>query len=255
MISLTTLTSGSAGAGSPATTASVSPGSDKLIQVTVTLRSTATPITSSNNVTVTGNGLTYVLISEVIENSRLISVFRAMGASPTTGALSLAYAGDGTVLAWTWEVNEWSGVVTTGTNGSGAVGTSATDLTGSGSTLGITITGTPATGDVTFAVLMTEDDSASLTPAAGWADITHITSSDTQHYSVYDVDQDLTESWTWTPSTKSAAVVGFIIIAGSGGPSAAVTGTGATGLTETLVRTDGTKVITVTLTGATLISN
>lgn len=219
-VSPTLLTSGSAGAGTPASSASITPPGSQLIEIDVELRA-STNILTANNVTVTGCGLTWVQVSEVVINDRMIAVFRAMGASPSTGALSLAYGGTGTVLSWTWATRSWTGVDTSGTNGSGAVGTPGTASTGSGSTLGVTIPGTPATGDVTFAVIMTEDDSLTLTQAAPFLSINHVTGSDTQEMAVWDSGQDQTESWTWTPSTKVAAIIGFIIKAAAGGGATA----------------------------------
>lgn len=99
------------------TTASITPSANKLILAAITTRhSTACEVP-----TVAGNGLTWVKVADQPDAAgRMTSVWRAMGASPTTGTVTFTHATNhqGAV----WSVCEISGVDLTGTNGSGAIG-------------------------------------------------------------------------------------------------------------------------------------
>src|SRR3990167_6411072 len=100
-------------------TASISPGANRLILAFVfgfrTITADATP-------TLSGNGLTWVNADHrglgcSNENS---TIFRAMGASPSAGAVTIDY-GANTHDACVWSIMEFDGVDTSGTNGSCAV--------------------------------------------------------------------------------------------------------------------------------------
>lgn len=108
-----------------AVTASQTPAANKLQLLRVSSRTgiTADP----NQPTATGNGLTWVVdtngsvVFDTTSSSRKrITVFRAMGASPTTGAVTIDFGGQNqTDVEWT--LDEVTGMDTSGTNGSGAI--------------------------------------------------------------------------------------------------------------------------------------
>lgn len=100
-------------------TASVSPTANALICVLYLARKgTGNPATP----TITGNGFTY---TEVLTNSTSplnfndVALFRALGASPTSGAITINFGE--TMTSCIWFVFEITGVDTSGTNGSGAI--------------------------------------------------------------------------------------------------------------------------------------
>ena len=101
-------------------TASVSPGANRLILVAVD----CTPDSGAAAPTVTGNGLTYVLIDGGEYGGpgagRDVWLFRAMGASPSAGAITINF-GAVSQASINWSVDEFDGVDTSGTNGSGAI--------------------------------------------------------------------------------------------------------------------------------------
>ena len=120
-------------------TTSFTPASNALILATVRFQLTAgTPATPI----LTGNGLTWVEVagvnfSTIATPLKRISVFRALGASPTTGPLTIniGRASQGNAG---WVVEQFTGVDTSGTNGSGAIvqsGTNASDTSASSITL------------------------------------------------------------------------------------------------------------------------
>lgn len=142
-ISATNLTSGSDTDGnSTASTASVSPSSNKLQLLSVSSRTgiTADP----NQPTATGNGLTWVVVNSIVYDTtsssrRRITVLRAMGASPSSGAIAIDFGGQNQT-AVDWVLDEYTGMDTSGTNGSGAIVQSATNKDESGTATSLTVT-------------------------------------------------------------------------------------------------------------------
>lgn len=122
-ITAANLTEGSYGtAGTTFTTASISPSSNKLVLLSFTARNGAStdPTISS----ISGNGLTWELVNYANWDSdstsrRTTFVYRSMGASPSTGTITVTFGESNTNFAWS--VDEFSNVDTSGTNGSGAV--------------------------------------------------------------------------------------------------------------------------------------
>jgi len=104
-VSVTNLTTGTDTDGnSSASTASVSPSANKLELLTV---SSMTNISADpNQPTISGNGLTWVAVSSTIYDTtsssrRRVTLFRASGQGPTTGALSISFGGQNqTDVAW-----------------------------------------------------------------------------------------------------------------------------------------------------------
>jgi hypothetical protein len=121
-------------------TASVSPGANDLILLTVGSRSAAT----NNTPTATGAGMTWTLVLSQINalNTNRVTVFRALAASPGSGAVTIDFAGQ-SQTACLWSIDDFSGTDTSGTNGAGAIVQS----------LGGLITGTQTGMTVTLAAL------------------------------------------------------------------------------------------------------
>lgn len=114
---------------STAATASVTPGSNKLSLLTVSSRTAIS--TDPNQPTATGNGLTWVVVNSIVwdttsSSRKRITVLRAMGASPSAGAVSIDFAAQNQTDV-VWSVDEFDGIDTSGTNGSGAIVQSATN--------------------------------------------------------------------------------------------------------------------------------
>lgn len=127
---------------SSSTTASFTPSANKLQFLTVGSRTgiTADP----NQPTVTGDGLTWVVVNSVVYDTtsasrRRQTVFRALGASPSTGSLTIDFGGQNQTDV-VWILDEASGMDTTGTNGSGAVVQSVTNKDETGTATSLTVT-------------------------------------------------------------------------------------------------------------------
>lgn len=123
-VTISHLTSGvDSDSGTSSTTASISPTANRLILVAISQRTGITE--NPNEPTLSGNGLTWVKIRSIITDSsgssrRRLSLFRSLGASPSSGAITIDCGGQSN-SGVIWIVDEFAGVDTSGTNGSGAV--------------------------------------------------------------------------------------------------------------------------------------
>lgn len=100
------------------------PGSNELVLIAIVQRNeTITP-------TLSGNGLTFVSVIDVEDNQGQVGVhvFRALGASPSTGAITVTLTANVTPAYAI--AARFSGVDTSGTNGSGAIEVTASATTG-----------------------------------------------------------------------------------------------------------------------------
>ncbi|MEK9137182.1 MAG: hypothetical protein AAB393_08670, partial [Bacteroidota bacterium] len=138
-VSATNLTSGGSAnaAQSSYSTASITPSANKLILLAVAYYTDGAGATISS---VTGNGLTWVQVASTsfISNYYKLYLFRAMGSSPSTGAVTINFSVSDiyTVAA---AVNEFGTVETSGTNGSGAIVQSATYTSDGTTSLTVTL--------------------------------------------------------------------------------------------------------------------
>ena len=139
----TSLTTGNdTDGGSGATTSSVSPTGNNLLLLTVVSRTAIS--TDPNEPTATGNGLTWVVEKSVVYDAtsstrRRVTVFRTMGASPSSGAITIDFGGQAQTDVL-WSLDQVSGVDTSGTNGSGAVVQSVSNFDNSATTNTVTVT-------------------------------------------------------------------------------------------------------------------
>lgn len=126
----TVLTSGSSTTdGSSIATASVSPTANRVVYAAIVHQ-----VASVTTPTLTGAGMTWVQEeTTTFATSRRITVFRALSASPGSGALTFDFGGQ-SQASFVWSVVECSGVDTSGANGAGATIQSVAAVTASGST-------------------------------------------------------------------------------------------------------------------------
>jgi len=139
------LTANGSAAASSFTTASITPSANGLVLALFQQR-----LASGATITIptaTGNNLTWVQIATIeyddlnapAGRTKRMTLFRAMGASPTTGAITFDLAGQSQSHA-AWSVDQWSGMDTSGTNGSGAIVQSVTSFNDTGTSTSLTVT-------------------------------------------------------------------------------------------------------------------
>lgn len=167
-IGLNLITSGTSGSSTTHNTASVTPTANALQLLYVETMADATTVTTVDG---SNNGLTWTLLARNgggdtgninWSGTKVVSLFRALTNSPSTGVSQFTHS-PASNSAWTWV--EFTGVDTTGTNGSGAAVQCAYNAVYGGQT-SITVT-LNAFGDVnnaTYGTFATEDSS---TPTVG----------------------------------------------------------------------------------------
>ena len=121
-------------AGASVSTSSVAPEAGQPIFAFVSTVLTGTP----NIPTCTGNGLTWVLVDTEILSTRRTTVFRALGANPSEGAITFDFGGQ-SQDSFLWSVIQVEGADTTGTAGSGALVQSASSSGATTSTITSTL--------------------------------------------------------------------------------------------------------------------
>lgn len=150
------------------TTASVTPGADRLI-----LLSVASEVSSGNvnEPTISGNGLTWVLVRstrEIGSSTQQVHLFRAIGGSPSSGAITIDFGGQ-TQLRCSWSVDEFDGVLTTG-GGADAIAQSVL-ASGSGVNMSATLASFAASSHRPYATWRHASNSQH-DPETGYTEIT-----------------------------------------------------------------------------------
>lgn len=203
------------------TTSSITPSADKLILISIASRSSggvgAAP-------TLTGNGLTWVNVTFVGDgNERAVSVFRAMGGSPSTGAITIDFGADGQSNC-SWSIYEFSGMDTSGTNGSGAIVQNPTNALGSaGTSISVTFSAAGATDNALYSATVISDNLA-MTEDTSWTELHEEQVNDgadshtlqTQLRNPHGSDTTGGSSWSASESER-AAIIGVEIKAAAGG--------------------------------------
>lgn len=106
-------------------TSSIQPSSSSLVLVSIHNRISAG---TAGTPTLTGNGLTYVLVNQTTGLNRASHLFRALGVSPTSSLVTISFSTQ-TQTEVTWVIDQITGTDTSGSNGSGAVVQSANGST------------------------------------------------------------------------------------------------------------------------------
>ena len=134
-------------------TASITPTADRLVLAAVLSKKASAPDTP----TLSGNGLTWVQVATVTFHTigtpiLRLTLFRAMGASPSTGAVTIDFGG-ATQLSCAWSLVEFADIDTGGTNGSAAVvqsATNAADAVAAQALLTVTLAAFGSAGNATY---------------------------------------------------------------------------------------------------------
>ncbi len=167
-----------------------------------------------------GGAITFTLVDSRVNSidTTRISTYRGMTASPATSALFIDYAGP--PISVQWKVTEFTGVDTSGTNGSGAIVQTVTGDVGAANTV-LTLTTASwadATNNAAKACYYTQQ-STTFTAEAGWTELgvedTEASPSGTLG-SMWRVGQDTTATGTMGINGRLTGIVSEIKMASSG---------------------------------------
>ncbi len=211
----TNLTGGGTSSVASVTTASITPGGNRLILVTVHAYLSAGSVQPATP-TVTGNGITYSLVaSQDTDNSGTdrgtMFLFRGMASAPTAGGITIDF-GATTQTRIQWAVDQ-SGpdVDTSGTNGSGAIiQSTGVTLGAAGTSASVNFPSAMGAGNVGFSAWGHQVQEGK-TPRAGWTELADVTtvslaSVETQYIS----GTDTAGSASWTTSSRAGGIIAEI---------------------------------------------
>ena len=153
-------------------TASITPSANKLVLAAVFAAKTGGSVTP----TLSGNGLTWVQVGTDTVSTGVYrtTVFRAMGASPSAGAVTIDFGAD-TQVRCGWIISEFTNINTSGTNGSGAIVQSVTNTTTTGNSLIVTLAAFGDANNATFGGFgIVSDTPTTVTPGTGFTEIAEL---------------------------------------------------------------------------------
>lgn len=205
---------------------SFTPTANRLVLAFVgSTRSGATPSAP----TLSGNGLTWEQIGSIAGNTEAtprsrLTLFRAMGASPTTGAVTVDFSGE-TQQNCVASIFEMAGIDTGGSHGSGAIVQSSTDAADAVQAVPFTLSafGSASNGAI-YGVL--KDTTSGVNPESGWTEIHEVgnTSPAIRLETTWRDTEDATvagSSWAPSANADAMAIVAEIkefVAAGGGKP-------------------------------------
>lgn len=189
-------------------TASITPNPYRLVLCTVRSKLSAGPAAP----TVTGCGLTWVQVDSQASGAQRITLFRAMGAAPSAGALTIDF-GAVTQESCGWSITEFSGVPTTGSNGANAI-VQAKKATVNTTDTGMTVTLDPfaSANNATYGCIATAVGVTTISPGTGFTELAE-NSSDSRIEAEFRNDNDTSVDWTWSSSSGVKVAIAVEIAA------------------------------------------
>lgn len=200
------------------TTASISPGSGRLILVAVVTKITAS---DPNTPTMSGCGLTWTQVATVLQTGSQhvrLTIFRAMSLTAITpGALTISFSGQNQDSG-TFDVTEYLGVLTTGTNGANAIVQIVTSNTG-GVNPSITLSAFAQNNNANLGIVGSLSLGTTYNPQSGFSQIFSQGSAETVVEGALKNTSSISVSWTQAggSSYPTAAVAMELAVAPSGG--------------------------------------
>lgn len=127
--------------------------------------------TSPGTVAVTGNGLTWVAVDSNAGGTRKMTLFRAMGAAPSTGVVTFTVTGGtGTPSRGAWSIVQVAQVDTSGSNGANALVQNNNGGSNSATSLNINLAAFGNPNNITLGFLG-EDNAGNITAGTGFTQI------------------------------------------------------------------------------------
>lgn len=160
---------------SPTVTPAFTPTANRLILCTI--YSYTPTLIAGPPISVTGNGLTWVLVNSVSQKSSpdkynmQVATYRAMGAAPVNGALTITW-GTGPNASYV-SVVEFSNVDTSGTDGSGAIAQSGVSGNSTSANPSLALAAFNASGNNAGIAFSSNTHAPTYigTPKAGWTEL------------------------------------------------------------------------------------
>jgi hypothetical protein len=214
------------------TTASISPGNDKLILVVVANGDTSGANNAPDVFDGDFNDVDPVISQQQGVGNQRISIFRAMSSSFPSGSFTIEFQSVNENVAWL--VVEFGGVDTSGSNGSGAI-VQSKGGPDSGTTQALTLDNAVGAGNATFGAVVGNTQTPVYAAGAGFELVGtgwSMSSPSNKGTAVWDVDGGNPITLT-NDSTPTTALVGVEIKSGAAVHTAAAAVSGTAALTAT----------------------
>lgn len=196
-------------------TASVSPPSNEMITALVHNRKASG---TADLPSLSGNGLTWEEVGTVLfhSNGARLTLFRAMGASPSAGAVTIDFSGN-TQTRCDWIVESHAGVETSGAHGAAAVVQSATNTVSAGTTLAVTLASFGSASNATYGGVAINDNIA-ISEGSGFTETSDDGSAGpaARLQAQWRADNDTSVDWSWATNANGGAIAIEIKAAGGG---------------------------------------
>ncbi len=209
-ITATHLTDGTA-TGTSVNTASISPPANNLILLTVAVNAGSPP----NVATATGASITWVQVLTYVRtgtNNKRVTVLRALSSSPGSGVINIDFGGESQTAYWS--IDQFSGINTSGTNGSGAIVQTASqnaDFSVSPST--VTLSAFSNSGNMAYGGI--QGNVSNIVVGSGFTVLASRTEASNNFQTEYKLN-DNTVDWTFTTAATTGVEFGVEIkVAGS----------------------------------------
>jgi len=156
------------------TTDSISPTAGRFVIVTITQGGSTS---SANTPTMSGCSMTFTQVSSFAsgsDNTKRITVFRAVAVSPTTGALTIDFAGQGQI-GMTCQFVQLTKINTTGSNGSnGIIQAVAEEVALVSTSKSITLSALAKASNVTYGTILNWGYGTTQTPGSGYTELAEL---------------------------------------------------------------------------------
>lgn len=205
-------------------TASITPTANRLVLALVNHR---TSTGSPNTPTASGNSLTWVNIGTTNYNgsNRRLTLFRALGSAPSAGSITFDFASQ-TQTSAGWSVVEFSGVDTSGTNGSGAVVQTVADEIIGNTALTVTLAAFASANNATYGGFASGDGALTATAGSGFTIVAQTNGGDISTASEFKSTNDTGVDITWSASNDIGGIAVEIKAASGTNPRRMLLGVG-----------------------------
>ena len=225
-------------------TAVIAPVPNTLVTVAVLSHRSTAAITP----TLSGGGMSSwtqvasVDFDLVSSSKRRLTIFRAMSPSPTSGPITITYTSS--VSNVQWIVSQWTGVETSGVNGSGAIVQSGSSRSDGSTGLAVALNAFTRANNVAYGVVGMSGSGSAVTPGTGFAEIAEQPSGESSALETEWTTGDNTIDAGWASAFKAALLGVEIQAAAGGGPAVSASLSTATAVSP--ITAGGSSTITVT---------
>lgn len=193
------------------TTTGITPSADKLILAFIS----RTMVTDSTGLTLSGNGMTWTLITDITTSSALIhnSVLRAMSSVPTSGTVSIILGSQAFAISYAFV--EVTGAATSGTGGSGAILQSASTFGPASSAWSVNFTTSSGATNAVYGALTMLSTGGTISAGSSFVEITENLPSSFDAEVEWFNGPSSNMAWTLASTSKQWCALGIEVMSAS----------------------------------------